>query len=310
MDKAALLRDVNLKQLRAFVAIGRLGSFTRAAGALHTTQPALSARIRELEAALAIRLFDRSTRSVRLTQAGEDLLPVVERALDDLGSVLDRAKDVAARGAGRVAVASLPSIASRVLPVAVARVRARYPGLAVTLRDALADRVLELVRAGEVDFGVTGAVGGDPALAFAPLFSDRIVAVLPARHPLARARRVALEALIEHPLILMDRDSSVRQVVDGTCAALGRLPAPVFEATFMSTAVGLVRAGLGITLLPSSAHEVAAAKDLAVRAIDHPGLVRRIGVLSLKARSLSPAAQVLVDELARDVAVARRRRGA
>ena len=79
--------NVNLRQLRAFVAIGRLASFTQAAALLHTTQPALSARIRELEDALAVRLFDRNTRSVQLTRAGDDLLPVVEQVLADLGSV-------------------------------------------------------------------------------------------------------------------------------------------------------------------------------------------------------------------------------
>ena len=80
---AARPLNVNLRQMRAFVAIGRLGSFTQAAKLLHTTQPALSARIRELESALAVRLFDRSTRSVQLTQAGEDLLPVVEQVLSE-----------------------------------------------------------------------------------------------------------------------------------------------------------------------------------------------------------------------------------
>lgn len=106
--------------------------------------------------------------------------------------------------------------------------------------------------------------------------------------------------LVEHPLILMDRDSSVRHMVDATYAALGRMSAPMFEATFMSTAVGLVRAGLGVALLPSSASEVRTATDLAVRAIDHPRLERTIGVLRLKGRSLSPAAEAFVAALAEE----------
>ena len=79
--------NINLRQLRAFVSIGRLGSFTKAAEALHATQPALSAQIRELEEALGVKLFDRSTRSVTLTQAGEDLMPGVDTVLADLSSV-------------------------------------------------------------------------------------------------------------------------------------------------------------------------------------------------------------------------------
>src|SRR5262245_65782791 len=96
--------NINLRQLRAFVSIGRLGSFTRAAEALHATQPALSAQIRELEESLGVKLFDRSTRSVTLTQAGEDLMPSVDTVLTDLSSVGDRGRDVARHNTGRVTV--------------------------------------------------------------------------------------------------------------------------------------------------------------------------------------------------------------
>jgi DNA-binding transcriptional LysR family regulator len=304
--------NVSLRQVQAFVAIGRLASFTRAAAMLHTTQPALSARIRELEDALAIRLFDRNTRSVQLTRAGEDLLPVVEQLLADFGSMVKRAQDVADRSTGRVAIAALPSVSSRLLPNLLARFRKRHPGIVVALRDALADRVLDLVRNREVDFGVTSLGAADRELEFTPLGSDRIVAVLPPGHPLARVRKLAVASLVDHPLILMDRDSSVRHIVDATYASLGRMPAPMFEATFMATAVGLVRAGLGVTLLPSSAHEVAAATDLVTREIDHPGLVRTIGALRLRGRSPSPAAEALLAALAQDfgrLARAQRPRG-
>lgn len=300
-------RNVSVRQMRAFVVIGRLKSFTQAAALLHSTQPALSARIRELEVALDLRLFDRNTRSVRLTQAGEDLLPVVAQVLADLGSLLERAKDVATRNTGRVTVAALPSISSELLPATLARFARRYPGISIGMRDAVADRVLELVRNREVDFGVTSVGGGDPKLDFTPLLSDRIVAVLPRSHPLARRRKLSLAALVEHPLILMDRDSSVRHIVDATYAASGRMPAPAFEATFMATAVGLVRAGLGVTLLPSSAHEVRTATDLAVREIQHPGLERSVGVLRLKDRSLSPPAEAFVAALAEEARVRPRR---
>ncbi len=184
-------RNVSVRQMRAFVAIGRLKSFTQAAALLHSTQPALSARIRELEIALDLRLFDRNTRSVRLTQAGEDLLPVVAQVLADLGSLLERAKDVATRNTGRVTIAALPSISSELLPATVARFARRYPGVSIGMRDAVADRVLELVRNREVDFGVTSVGGGDPKLDFTPLLFDRIVAVLAAL-PSARASAQAL----------------------------------------------------------------------------------------------------------------------
>ena len=301
MDAAPAMLDVTVRQMRAFVAIGRLRSFTRAAAMLHSTQPALSARIRELEATLDLRLFDRNTRSVSLTQAGEQLLPVVEQVLVDLGSVLERAKAVSTRNTGRVSVAALPSSASGLLPETIARFAKLHPGVTLSLRDALADRILELIRNRDVDFGVTSAAVRDATLEFLPLGRDRIVAVMRRGHALSRRRGLTLDEIVEHPLILMDRDSSVRHLVDATYAASGRMPAPRFEATFMATAVALVRAGLGVALLPSSAQEVRTARDLAVRIVHAASLERDIGVLHLRDRSLSPAARAFIGVLA-DVA--------
>jgi len=179
--------NINLRQLRAFVSIGRLGSFTKAAAALHATQPALSAQIRELEEALGVKLFDRSTRSVTLTQAGEDLMPSVDTVLTDLSSVVARARDVVKRNTGRVTVAALPSLAATVMPKVIARMRDAHPGIVVVIRDALAERAIALLRADEADFALTSAPPPDRELTFTPLFADRMVAVLPHAHPLARA---------------------------------------------------------------------------------------------------------------------------
>ena len=289
--------NINFRQLRAFATIGRLGSFTKAADALHATQPALSAQIRELEEALGVRLFDRSTRSVTLTQAGADLLPVVDNVLGDLGSVVARARDVARRNTGRVTIAALPSLAATLMPLAVAQMRAQHPGITVVIKDALAERIIGLIRADEVDLALSSAPPVDPQLAFTPLLTDRMVAVLPAGHPLANARSVALAGLLASPMVLMDRDSSVRRIVDGACASIGRLAEPAYEAAYMSTAIGLVRAGLGATLLPSSAAELRAASDLVIRDLDQPRIERELGIVKQRRRAYSPAADALVGVL-------------
>lgn len=295
--------NVDMRQLRAFATVGRLASFTKAATALFTSQPALSAQIINLEEALGLRLFDRSTRSVMLTQAGRDLLPVVDRVLADFEDVIAKARNVAHMNIGRVSVAALPSVSSTLLPHAVAELRLRHPGITVDLKDALAERVVEMVRSGAVDFGLTGEPRPDPQLVFKALASDRIVAVLPRDHPLGKAARVSLDDLLSVPLILMDRDSSVRRIVDAAYAAAGkRSVAPSYEATFMATAIGMVRGGLGVTLLPSSALELSAADDLATRVIDNPRLTRKLGVLCDRRRSFSPAAQVFADLISTRVA--------
>jgi DNA-binding transcriptional LysR family regulator len=289
--------NISLRQLRAFAAVGQLGSFTRAADALHATQPALSAQINELEDSLGVRLFDRSTRSVTITQAGRDLLPVVAKILDDVARVLTHARDVAQKNIGRVVVAALPSVSSTLLPQAVVRFGARFPGVTITLKDALAEKIVRMIRDDEVDFGLTSAPAADAQLDFTPLASDRMVAVLPRNHPLARAKRIDLADLLDTPLILMDRDSSVRRIVDQACAALGRMATPAYEPAYMATAIGMVRSGLGATLLPSSALEIASASDLVVHPLDNPDLTRKLGILRKRQRSFSPAAQALVDEL-------------
>jgi LysR family transcriptional regulator, carnitine catabolism transcriptional activator len=286
--------NINLRQLRAFVSIGRLGSFTKAAEALHATQPALSAQIRDLEDALGVKLFDRNTRSVSLTQAGEDLMPSVDTVLSDLTSVVTRARDVARRNTGRVTVAALPSLAATLMPKVIARMRDEHPGIVVVIKDALAERAVALLRADEADLALASAPPPDRELSFTPLFADRMVAVLPPAHPLARTKTMRLADLLDTPLVLMDRDSSVRRIVDGACASIGRLAAPAYEAAFMATAIGLVRAGLGATILPSSASELLAAGDLVIRALDAPRIERELGVVKQRRRAYSPAAETLV----------------
>jgi LysR family carnitine catabolism transcriptional activator len=269
--------NINLRQLRAFVSIGRLRSFTKAAEALHATQPALSAQIRDLEEALGVKLFDRSTRSVTLTQAGFDLMPSVDTVLTDLSSVVSRARDVAKRNTGRVTVGALPSLAATLMPVVIAKMREAHPGIVVVVRDALAERAIALLRADEVDLALTSAPPPDRELTFSPLFADRMVAVLPHAHPLAKAKTMRLADLLDLPLVLMDRDSSVRRIVDGACAS-----------------IGLVRAGLGATLLPSSASELLAAGDLVIRDLDAPRIERELGIVKQRRRAYSPAAEALV----------------
>ena len=281
---------VTLRQLHAFLAVARLASFTRAAAALHTTQPALSLQVAQLEDSLQLRLFDRSTRSVTLTRVGRELLPRAERTLAELAGVFEAAQGLSAGVTGRVVVAALPSVASTLLPRALAQFARSHPGISVTLRDAVGGRIGDWVRSGEADLGVTAEALDDTALTFSVIAADEIVAVVPPRHALARTKRLTLEALLAHPLILMSRDSSVRRVVDAAFADAGHLAAPVQEPVYMSTAVALVREGLGVALLPSSAAELRTATGLRTQRIAHRGMTRRIGIVARGGHTLSPAA--------------------
>jgi DNA-binding transcriptional LysR family regulator len=283
--------NITLRQLQAFCTVARLGSFTKAASALHTTQPALSVQIGQLEGSLGLRLFDRTTRAVAITSVGRELLPKAERTLAELASLVDSAAGLGTKNVGRVVVASLPSVASSLLPEAIARFGEEFPGVQVMLKDALGVEVTDLVRNDQVDFGITGETATDAGLEFTVLGADEMVAVTLPGHPLEAMKRITLESLTEYPLILMSRNSSVRRLVDDAFAEKGRLANPVQEPAYMATAIAMVRAGLGVALLPSSASELRAASDLKSHHIASRGMSRPIGILMKKGQTLSPAAE-------------------
>lgn len=311
--------NINLNQLRVFVAVARLGNFTRAAERLHLSQPSMSLHIRQLEQDLGVRLFDRSTRSVALTRAGDDFLPTAERLLDDVQSAVASVADLAARRRGRVAVAVLPSVAAELLPRAIAALHARHPDITVSLRDDVAELIPARVRSGEVDFGLGAIDSIDVDIAGSPLVSDELIAVFPPSHPLAQAgaavgktcsakttcsTKTTWRALAKFPFVAMSRDSSVRRLTEQAFARNGLVLEPAFEAKYMSTAVGIIAHGLGVGTLPSSAVSMAQQAGLAHAEIRGPVMKRQIGVMTRRGRSLSPAAEALV--VALKAAAARR----
>ncbi|SFV08239.1 DNA-binding transcriptional regulator, LysR family [Methylobacterium sp. 174MFSha1.1] len=289
--------DLNLRHVRAFVSVAHLRSFTRAAALLNLSQPALTVQIRRLEEALAVRLLDRNSRSVEPTRVGRELLPVFQRVLRELDSVVIDTRDLAARRHGIVRIAALPSVAAGVLPDAIAAFRAAHPRMGFVVKDAIAERVLALVRREEVDLGVTGGEVRDPDVTVLARAADALHVVYPAGHPIGEAGTVTLEALAEYPLVLMDAETSVRAVVDAAFVAAGRLPVTACEATYMMTAVGMVRAGLGLTILPGSAREIRAEPELRARPIAEASFSRPVCLIAKAGRTLPAAAEDFLGEL-------------
>lgn len=286
--------SLTLRQMRAVVAVDRTGSLGRAAALLHLSQPALTVQLREAEASLGLRLFDRGARGAQATGLGRPLIEAFARVLEDLDAVLAGAKEAAAGRTGLVRLAVLPSVGATVLPPVLLRLRAANPGIRVVVRDAVADGVVELVRSGAVEIGIGIEMERDPEIEVTPLFEDRMVAVLPAGHRLEARRTVPVAALAGEALVLMDPRSSVRALFDRACRAAGTSPLPAYEATYMSTAVALVRAGLGVGVLPSSAVDLRIAPALETRPIAAPEIRRSIGLIRRAGRTLSPAAAALV----------------
>lgn len=286
-----------LRQIRSFVAVSRLGSFTQAAKELHLSQPALTVQIRQLEEILGLPLFDRNTRSVQPTRAGRELAPQLERLQEELETVLAQTREQAKGQRGVVRLACIPSFAASALPDAITAFRSKHPQITFSLKDANWSRMVAMVRSGEVDFGVGDKATIEPDLEFTEVLEDRMQVIYRKGHPVAAMRKVTMARLAEHSMVMMDPETSARHTIDSAFAAAGCYPSRACEVMYMATAVAMVRAGLGYAILPASAIEWRAHPGLAVRSIDEPAFVRRVGVIRKPGRSLPPQSEAFAQTL-------------
>ncbi len=289
--------DLSARQLRAFVAVADLRNFTRAAQATHLSQPAFSALIRALEDAMGARLFDRTTRSVQLTAEGRLFEPSARRLLADMAKALEDLGDHVERRKGRVHIAALPSLAAGWLPELFAAFHARWPGVELGLSDLLSDACFDLVRGGQADFALASggaARAGDAAeLRMRALFADNFHLVCRADHPLATEARLTLRKLAPWPFIHMARHSSVRQALEAALHPLAMNT--LLEVEQLATVMGMVEAGLGISVVPTLTLYQFRRDTIAIRPMPIPKLTRRIYLVQRREGSLSAAAQALHD---------------
>ncbi|HSV60718.1 MAG TPA: LysR family transcriptional regulator [Variovorax sp.] len=288
--------DLSTRQLRAFLALAEQRNFTRAAQTCHLSQPAFSALIRALEESLSTRLFDRDTRSVLLTPEGRLFEASARRLLDDMGSALKDLADHVERRTGRVRVAALPSLAAGWLPGVFAEFMHSWPGIRIDLSDALSDACIALVRGGQADFALAASgsdASGSGDLHSRRLCSDRFHLVCRADHPLAGEARLTARKLAPWPFIQMARHSSVRQALDAALHPL-RLNT-VFEVEHLATVMGLVEAGLGISVVPALTLFHFQRESLVTRPLPIPSLTRTLYLVRRREGSLSVAAQALHD---------------
>jgi DNA-binding transcriptional LysR family regulator len=283
--------NINLRQIQALVSIARLGSFTKAAALLHLTPPALTVQIHHLEQVLGVRLLDRNTRSVRLTESGKEVIPILEGVLRAIDGVTANIRQRGSNTRGVVSIAALPSVCSMMLPVTIAKFRGECPDVSVTIRDAAAQRVITYVKTEEVDFGIGSMIEPDPGIQLTPLIDDRLKVVFAPGHPLQQQREIALRDLVGFPLIAYESESSVRGLVDRGFRSIGHLAAPAYEVTYPSTAIGMAQAGLGIAIVSASSLRASTTRGIRSRAIKHPGFTREISVIRKSGRALSPAAE-------------------
>ena len=283
---------MELRQLEYFAAVARHKHFTRAAEALYVTQPALSQQIRRLEAELGLALLRRTSRGVELTAAGEDLLVHAEAVLAEVAAAradMDRHTGISR---GVVRVAATAADAPR-LPEALADFHGDHPGIQIGLRQGSAAELVALVAAGAVDVAVLALTEEPAGVTVHPLTEEPLRVAVPVDDELA-GTRVALDALRGRPFILAEPGTALRETVMRAAQAAGFSPLPLFEVGDPATVRFLVRAGLGISLVPASWLErpgpVVGAADLR----DPPR--HRLSLLTPAAGS-SPAGRLLRERL-------------
>jgi LysR family carnitine catabolism transcriptional activator len=296
-----------LKQLEAFVAIARTGSFSAAARMVHVSQPALTSVIKKLEQQLGLTLFERTSRGVSITTAGRELLPTVDRLLTELNETLANVLSGTAPRGGSVTIACIPSVAGLYLPPLIAGFNARNPSIRIHIKDAMPENrgILGMVRSGEIDLGVASPMQEAPDLQFRRLYDDELMALLPVEHHASRNDVITWEELGAIPLIGMAYQSMVRLLIDKTFAEIGLSRRPVSEVSLITTAVGMARAGLGVAVLPWTAAKICDLTGLKTLALVEPIVRRPIGFLYRSMAELSPAAKAFAKFVfAQDPAIA------
>ncbi|MEU8575464.1 LysR family transcriptional regulator [Streptomyces asoensis] len=310
---------IEARHLRVLRAVAATGSFSAAGRELGCTQPAVSQQMKALESSVGTPLLVRSGREMRLTQAGEALVRHAVGILSGLTAAEEEVAAIAGLRAGRVRLVSFPSGSSTLVPTALAALRAAHPGTRVSLEEAEPPRSVELLREGDCDIALAfryeragGGGGGGEAgqggegewddLVVRPLLTDRLVALVPERHRLARtgaSGAVAIGDLAGEPWIA--GCPRCRGQLVQVCENAGFTPRIDFATDDYPAVVGLVGAGLGVAVLPQLAIE--SVRPRGARAVTlEPAVRREIVALTLPDLAQVPAVSATLDQLARAAA--------
>lgn len=286
--------NCELLDLRALIAVSEGRSFLRAAEQLNLSQPALSRRVQKLEALVGTPLLERTTRSVRLTPAGQEVVPLLRRLLEEIDSSLLGMMALGERRAGRLTVASIPSATVRFLPDILDRFGQEYRNVRVRVLDLSATECAEAVRTGEAEFAISLPVASDGDLIFEPLTDDPYGLVCRRDDPLAALSDPSWADLAGMRLVTVHMGSGNRTALDAGLARAGIELRWFYEVTRLTSALALVQAGLGPSVLPRLACEGPEARDLVWRPLQGAAVVRTIGVLRRASVTLSPSASRLM----------------
>jgi DNA-binding transcriptional LysR family regulator len=288
---------MDLNQLRSFLRVARAGSFTQAAKTLFVTQPALSIQIKALEEELGQPLFERQGRQLQLTAAGQVLRERVEQIL---GLVEQTQQEIAALQSlksGRLTIGTNDSLCLYLLPNLIQFFCERFPGVELHLTNRHSTEVVSLVVEGVVDFGLVTLPVLEPRIEARPLFWREDVLICSPGHPLTEQHSVTLEDIIRYPLLLLDKGSHSRILLDQMLGRAGLIPKVVMELGSVEVIKRFVEIDLGVSIIPgfTAEAEIRAGRFHAIRLNWLPN--QAVGVVQRRKGYLSPAAQMFLELL-------------
>lgn len=283
---------VNIKHMKAFIAVASELHFTRAAEKVCLTQPALSSLIQQLEQDFGIQLVRRHTRQVELTEAGENFRATAEKLVADFEQAIYDVKTYKSIRRGRVSIAAVPSVCQYFLPDVLKRFNDSYPDIQLQVVDSAGQDILDALKDKRIDFGISYTQTNKELEAQA-LFKDALVVVCGQQHPLAKRAEITWEDLIDEKLIAMDKGTTIRSLIDGIALSKNMKLDIVLEPRLMPTAIAYAEAGVGVTILPSLGIEKSLPSTLIALPLHDPGITREISVIKRRSSTLSPAAKTL-----------------
>ena len=286
--------NYSLRQLRVFVTVAKARSFSRAGEMIGLSQSAVSHSVKELETQTGVKLLDRTTREVVLTEAGQQLATRLERLLDELNSTLRDVGRLGQQLSGTVRVAASQTISAHLIPQCIAESNHRYPDIDFVLHDRPQQWVLESIRQGDVDFGIVIDPGVVSDLVCEAVLSEPFLLLCRDDDPLASLTHVTWQALQGASLVLQDYASGSRPLIDAALAAQGITATIVQEIGHPATLFPMVEAGIGISVLPALALPLPEGSRLTVKRFI-PCVQRQLMLVRRKNRSLSGAANACWD---------------
>jgi len=284
--------DLTARQLNAVLAVSEYRSFIAAAAFVQTSQPALTRSIKRVEDVLGVRLFDRTTRRVEITAAGREFAAIAERMLNDLRIGVRSMREIGGAQRGQIIISSIMSVANSVLPAVAANYRAMHPGVELNVREGVHGSVLEDVRSGVADLGITYVDEVPDFVTPTRVRREVFDVVLPRAHPLLKARRrgMAMAEIAKYPLVSLPSDSRTRRLIDSAAAADGISLEHVVTVTQFATMMSFVRAGVGLAIVPAGSLANSLSRQLVAIRLTKPRLSHHLGIIRLRDRELTPAA--------------------